>query len=243
MNVLVLNCGSSSVKFQLIDPVLDEPLGKGLVERVGAKDAIVTYRSRGKNAVREVLEISDHEAAVRRALSDLLHPDYGAIKSQTEIDAVGHRVVHGGEAFQGSVQITEYVVESIRSCSKFAPLHNPHNLRGIQVSMELLPGVPQVAVFDTAFHQTMPQEAYTYALPLEVYKKLGIRRYGFHGTSHRYVAGVAAASARPAARGAQAHHLPPRQRRERDGSEGRHLRRDVDGLHTARGPGNGHPLR
>jgi len=192
MNVLVLNCGSSSVKFQLIDPILAEPLGKGLVERIGAKDAIVSYRSGGKNAIREVREIPDHDAAIRRALSDLLHPDYGAIKDQSEIDAVGHRVVHGGEAFQDSVQITEYVVETIRSCSKFAPLHNPHNLRGIQVSMELLPGVPQVAVFDTAFHQTMPPEAYTYALPLEVYKKLGIRRYGFHGTSHRYVVGAAA---------------------------------------------------
>jgi acetate kinase len=160
MTVLVLNCGSSSVKFQLIDPGDPEPLGKGLVERVGTRDAILTYQSLGKD--------------------------------QSEIDAVGHRVVHGGEKFKESVLIDDRVTDGVRACIRFAPLHNPHNLKGITVAVELLPGVPQVAVFDTAFHQTMPPEAYTYALPLALCQRLGIRRYGFHGTSHKYVAAVAA---------------------------------------------------
>jgi acetate kinase len=192
MNVLVLNCGSSSLKFQLVDPALDEALARGLVERIGAPDAVVTYRSRGKAGVREAAEVPDHDAAIRRALADLVHPEHGVVGDLAAIGAVGHRVVHGGEAFRDSAQVTEYVIEGIRSCSRFAPLHNPHNLRGIQVALELLPGVPQVAVFDTSFHQTMPPEAYTYALPQDVAGRLGIRRYGFHGTSHRFVAGVAA---------------------------------------------------
>lgn len=192
MKVLVLNCGSSSVKFQLTDPSEGAPLAKGLVERVGTRNALLTYRSHGKREIKEVLEVLNHDAAIRLALTSLLHPEYGAIENREEIDAVGHRVVHAGEAFQDSVLITADVIDSIRSCAKFAPLHNPHNLMGIEVVMELLPGVPQVAVFDTAFHQKMPAEAYTYALPISAYRKLGIRRYGFHGTSHRYVAGAAA---------------------------------------------------
>ncbi|MBM3308578.1 MAG: acetate kinase [Candidatus Eisenbacteria bacterium] len=192
MNVLVLNCGSSSVRFQLIGPSSDEPLGKGHVERIGAADAVVTYRSRGKAGVRETSEVGDHGAALRMALANLLHDEQGAIATASEIGAVGHRVVHGGGIFQDAALITEYVIEGIRSCARFAPLHNPHNLRGIQVCAELLPGVPQVAVFDTAFHQTMPPEAYTYALPQDISRKLRIRRYGFHGTSHRFVAGLAA---------------------------------------------------
>ena len=192
MNVLVLNCGSSSVKFQLLNPARKRPLAKGLVEKVGSRHALLAYQTRGKTEIKEVLEVPNHEAAIRLALSTLLHPEYGAISDQSQIHAVGHRVVHAGEEFQDSVLIDEDVVDSIRSCVKFAPLHNPHNLRGIEVATELLPGVPQVAVFDTAFHQKMPPEAYTYALPLSAYRKLGIRRYGFHGTSHRFVAEAAA---------------------------------------------------
>jgi acetate kinase len=192
MKVLVLNCGSSSVKFQLIDPARKAPLARGLIERVGTRNALLTYGTKGKSEVKEVLEVLNHDAAIRLALSALLHQEYGAIGDQSEIGAIGHRVVHAGEAYQDSVLITEDVIETIRSCAKFAPLHNPHNLRGIEVAGELLPGVPQVAVFDTAFHQRMPREAYTYALPLSAYTKLGIRRYGFHGTSHRYVSSVAA---------------------------------------------------
>lgn len=193
MTVLVLNCGSSSVKFQLIDPDEPEPLGRGLVERVGTRDAILTYQSRGKDRVRKLLPAETHDAAIRLALKHLLHPKHGAIKNQSQIDAVGHRVVHGGEKFKESVLIDERVTDGVRACIRFAPLHNPHNLKGITVAMELLPGVPQVAVFDTAFHQTIPPEAYTYALPVALCQRLGIRRYGFHGTSHKYVASVAAA--------------------------------------------------
>lgn len=192
MKVLVLNCGSSSVKFQLIDPSQKDPLGKGLVERVGTRNALLTYQSLGKDRVRKEIEAESHDTAVRLSLSSLLDPDVGAIADASEIDAVGHRVVHGGEEFKDSVRIDDDVVEGIRACAKFAPLHNPHNLRGIIVAMELLPNAPQVAVFDTAFHQTMPPEAYTYALPLALYSRLGIRRYGFHGTSHCYVAKAAA---------------------------------------------------
>jgi acetate kinase len=192
MKVLVLNCGSSSVKFQLIDPSRKKPLGEGLVERVGSRNALLTFQSHGKSQIKEVLEVQNHDAAIRLALSALLHPEYGAIADASEIAAVGHRVVHAGEEFQDSVLIDEDVVETIRQCVRFAPLHNPHNLRGIEVARELLPDAPQVAVFDTAFHQRMPPEAYTYAIPLSAYRKLGIRRYGFHGTSHRYVASAAA---------------------------------------------------
>ncbi len=192
MNVLVLNCGSSSVKFQLIDPGRKKPLAKGLVERIGRRNAFLTYQTQGKSEIKEVMEVLSHEVAIRVAISTLLHPEYGAIVDRSAIEAVGHRVVHAGEEFQDSVLIDPDVIDSIRSCVKFAPLHNPHNLRGIEVAAELLPDAPQVAVFDTAFHQQMPEEAFTYALPIAAYRKLGIRRYGFHGTSHRYVASEAA---------------------------------------------------
>jgi acetate kinase len=192
MNVLVLNCGSSSVKFQLIDPVRRDPLGKGIVERVGKKDALLTYQALGKKEVKEPRDVPNHDVAVRNALALLVDPERGVIKDLSAIDAVGHRVVHAGEAFQDSVLIDQKVIETIRACEKFAPLHNPHNLRGIEVALELLPGVPQVAVFDTAFHQKMPPEAYMYGLPMSAYRKHGIRRYGFHGTSHKYVATEAA---------------------------------------------------
>jgi acetate kinase len=192
MRVLVLNCGSSSVKFQLFDTEAGQSLARGLVEKVGSSMAGLRYRPETGNDITEVLEVLDHGAAIRLALSTLCNPSYGVIEEPSEVDAVGHRVVHGGERFSDAVLITDDVVAETKACSRFAPLHNPHNLKGILACRELLPGVPQVAVYDTAFHQTMPEEAYLYALPLGLYRKLGIRRYGFHGTSHRYVAGVAA---------------------------------------------------
>jgi len=192
MKILVLNCGSSSVKFQLISMANEEVLARGLVERIGSSDAIITYRPRNKNKIREIREVLNHEVAIELVLSMLLHPQHGVIHDKNEIDGIGHRVVHGGEDFSDSVLITEKVKSTIRKCIQFAPLHNPHNLRGIEACENLLPGIPQVAVFDTAFHQTIPPKAYIYGLPYALYKKLGIRRYGFHGTSHKYVAEKAA---------------------------------------------------
>jgi acetate kinase len=192
MNVLVLNCGSSSVKFQLVNPAGKRALAKGIIEEIGSRKAILTCQVNGRDDIKKALKVPNHDAAIRLALSTLLHPVYGVISDPSEIDAVGHRVVHAGEGLTDSVLITDDVTDVIRSCIKFAPLHNPHNLCGIEMATELLPGVPQVAVFDTAFHQQMPAEAYMYALPLTAYTELGIRRYGFHGTSHRFVAIAAA---------------------------------------------------
>jgi len=192
MKILVLNCGSSSVKFQLISMTNEEVLASGLVERIGSSDAIITYRPKNKNKIREIREVLNHEVAIELVLSMLLHPQHGVIHDKNEIDGIGHRVVHGGEDFSDSVLITEKVKSTIRKCIQFAPLHNPHNLKGIEACENLLPGIPQIAVFDTAFHQTIPPKAYIYGLPYALYKKLGIRRYGFHGTSHKYVAEKAA---------------------------------------------------
>ncbi len=192
MIVLVLNAGSSSVKYQVIDPEKHESLARGVVERIGMSGAILTHRKAGDKEIRLSGEILDHKMAIEYVLSILLSKNHGVIKDRKEIDAVGHRVVHGGEAFSASVLISEEVMSEIRRCIDFAPLHNPPNLKGINAAMQLLPGVPQVAVFDTAFHQTMPKYAYLYALPYTLYKRHGIRRYGFHGTSHRYVADRAA---------------------------------------------------
>jgi len=192
MKILVLNCGSSSVKFQLISMTNEQVLARGLVERIGSSDAIITYRPKNKNKIREIREVLNHELAIELVLSMLLHPQHGVIHDKNEIDGIGHRVVHGGEDFSDSVLITEKVKSTIRKCIQFAPLHNPHNLKGIEACENLLPGIPQVAVFDTAFHQTIPPKAYIYGLPHALYKKLGIRRYGFHGTSHKYVAEKAA---------------------------------------------------
>jgi acetate kinase len=195
MKVLVLNCGSSSVKFQLFDTEDgNRVLGKGLIEKIGSTDSIVNYYPKDKNALREIREVLNHETAIEIMLSLLLHPQHGVISKRDDIQAVGHRVVHGGEEFTGSVLITDAVKAAIQKCIQFAPLHNPHNLKGIQGCETLLPGIPQVAVFDTAFHHTIPAKAFLYGLPYTLYKKLGIRRYGFHGTSHRYVAEKAAES-------------------------------------------------
>ena len=192
MIVLVLNAGSSSVKYQVIDPEKRESLAKGVVERIGMSGAVLTHQKVGDKQIRLSGEILDHKMAIEYVLSILLSKNHGVIKDRKEIDAVGHRVVHGGEAFSASVLISEEVMSEIRRCIDYAPLHNPPNLKGINAAMQLLPGVPQVAVFDTAFHQTMPKYAYLYALPYTVYKRHGIRRYGFHGTSHRFVSDRAA---------------------------------------------------
>lgn len=192
MYTLVLNCGSSSVKFQLFDMETEENLAKGLVEKIGSSVAGLRYMPAGGSAVREQLEVLNHSAAIRLALRTLTNPGYGVMEEADDVVAVGHRVVHGGERFVDSVLITDEVKRQIEACIQFAPLHNPHNLSGIEACEQLLPGVPQIGVFDTAFHQSMPPEAYLYALPFPLYKKLGIRRYGFHGTSHRFVAGETA---------------------------------------------------
>ncbi len=187
MKILVLNCGSSSVKYELIEIEKESVLAKGIVERIGMSGALSTYQVGKKKPVKTAAEILDHREAIKLALDALLHPKTGVIKDKKEIVAVGHRVVHGGEKFATSVLVTEEVKEGIADCIELAPLHNPHNLRGIMACEELLPGIPQVAVFDTAFHQTMPRHAYIYGLPYTQYRKYGIRRYGFHGTSHLYV--------------------------------------------------------
>jgi acetate kinase len=192
MNVLVLNSGSSSVKFQFMRMEDEGLLAKGIVEKIGSSDAIVTYQPEGRNKIREIREVLNHSVAIEMVLNLLLSPQHGVIREKSEIGGIGHRVVHGGEEFSESVLITDRVKSTIQRCIQFAPLHNPHNLKGIEACDLLLPAIPQVAVFDTAFHQTIPAKAYIYGLPYALYRKLGIRRYGFHGTSHSYVAGKAA---------------------------------------------------
>lgn len=195
MKVLVLNSGSSSVKYQFLEMDGEQVLASGIVERIGNDDAAHTHRiapgaapGRPEGAkIQEIVPVLDHIAAIRRVLAALTHPEYGVIQDLREVAAVGHRVVHGGEQFTDSVLVTEEVKEALRSLFDLAPLHNPPNLQGILAAESLLPGVPQVAVFDTAFHSTMPRVAYLYALPYAMYKRHRVRRYGFHGTSHRYV--------------------------------------------------------
>lgn len=186
MKVLVMNCGSSSLKYQLIDSDTEELLAKGLCERI-AVDGRLTHTTTGKEKYTKELPMPDHNAAVKYVLDALLDAETGAIASLKEIDAVGHRIVHGGEKFAESVVITDEVIAAIEECNDLAPLHNPANLIGIRACMEQMPGVPNVAVFDTAFHQTMPDKAYIYGLPYEYYTDYKIRRYGFHGTSHSFV--------------------------------------------------------
>lgn len=195
MKILVLNCGSSSVKFQVIETSMemiaanaDRCLARGSVEKIGLSDSRLTLDAPGRKPFQEIAEILEHRTAVERVLKVLCHPEHGIISSVSEIEAVGHRVVHGGEKFASSVLVTPEVEAMIEECVVLAPLHNPHNLRGLRAAQALLPGVPHVAVFDTAFHQSMPPQAFIYGLPYELYRKHGIRRYGFHGTSHRYVA-------------------------------------------------------
>ena len=187
MKILVLNCGSSSVKYKLIDSDSKEVLAEGGVEKIGLPDSFLKFKR--KDGSKEVLTIDMPTAkeAVKNVLDNLTDPKEGVIKSYDEIGAVGHRVVHGMEWFNKSVLITPEVIEKVKECYPVAPLHNPANVTGIEAITSIMPDVPQVAVFDTAFHQTMPAQAYMYALPYEAYEKYGVRRYGFHGTSHRYV--------------------------------------------------------
>lgn len=187
MKVLVLNSGSSSIKYQFIETSTYEVLAKGQVERIGMDDAVLTHIRADGDTVKISAEILDHNIAIEYVIAVLLSKNHGVIKDKSEIEAIGHRVVHGGETFSGSVLITDEVIEKIKENIELAPLHNPHNLRGILACKRLLPDTPQVAVFDTAFHQKMPEHAFIYGLPYELYKKYKIRRYGFHGTSHRYV--------------------------------------------------------
>ncbi|MGN0347289.1 MAG: acetate kinase [Lachnospiraceae bacterium] len=192
MNILVINCGSSSLKYQLIDSSTEEVLAKGLAERIGIDGSQLTHTLAGKDKVVIAQPMEDHNIAVKLVIDALTNPEHGVIASLSEIGAVGHRVVHGGEKFKKAVLIDESVLKDIEDLSALAPLHNPANLIGIHSCMANMPGTPQVAVFDTAFHQTMPQKAYMYGLPYEYYEKYKVRRYGFHGTSHDFVSKHAA---------------------------------------------------
>lgn len=192
MKILVINCGSSSVKYQLIDTETETALAKGMVSRIGMSGSVLTHKPHDRPEVKVSGEILDHIVAVEYVVSMLLSPNHGVIKDRSEIQAIGHRVVHGGEEFSDSVLITPELLSKIRNLIDLAPLHNPHNIRGVNACQKTLPGVPMVAVFDTAFHHKMPPHAYIYGLPYVMYKRYGIRRYGFHGTSHKYVSEQAA---------------------------------------------------
>jgi len=184
MKILVVNCGSSSLKFQLIDSETEEVAASGLCERIGLDGALI-YKVNG-DKIKQEIDLPDHEVAIKKVLDTLLDKEIGVLTSLDEIGAIGHRMVHGGEKFS-SVIINEEIIKQIETCNDLAPLHNPANLLGVRACQEVMPGVPNVVVFDTAFHQTMPSKAYLYALPKEYYEKYGVRRYGFHGTSHSFV--------------------------------------------------------
>ena len=192
MNILVINAGSSSLKYQLFDMTDETVLAKGRVERIGLDSSIVVHETKDGREISDVSEILDHTAAVRKMLELLTHPEHGVLPDPGEIAAVGHRVVHGGETFKHSVLVTPEVKQEIRALFDLAPLHNPAHLAGINAVEEVLPGIPQAVVFDTAFHQTMPPTSYMYAIPTVLYRRHKIRRYGFHGTSHDYVSRRAA---------------------------------------------------
>ncbi len=187
MNILVINCGSSSLKYQLINSESEEVLAKGLCERIGIDGSCITHQPKGGEKVKTEIAMPTHTQAVAAVIEKLTDEKVGVVKSLAEIDAVGHRIVHGGEKFASSVVIDAEVMKAIEDCNDLAPLHNPANLIGINSCKEIMPDVPMVAVFDTAFHQTMPKKAYLYGLPYEYYEKYKVRRYGFHGTSHDFV--------------------------------------------------------
>ena len=191
MKILVINCGSSSLKYQLIDMTSEQPIAQGLVERIGIEGSVLTHKVNGKKYKIEE-EMKDHKKAIELVLNALVNEEYGVIKNMEEISAVGHRVVHGGEKYAESVLVDSEVMEALEDFVKLAPLHNPPNIIGINACKELMPSTPMVAVFDTAFHQTLPDYAYMYSLPYDLYEKHGIRKYGFHGTSHKYVSAMAA---------------------------------------------------
>ncbi|AKA69944.1 acetate/propionate family kinase [Clostridium scatologenes] len=191
MKVLVINCGSSSLKYQLINMEDEKVLAKGLVERIGIEGSILTQKVNGEKYIIEQ-PMKDHKVAIKLVLDALVDKEHGVISSMSEISAVGHRVVHGGEKYAESVLINEDVMKALEECVKLAPLHNPPNIIGINACKELMPNTPMVSVFDTSFHQTLPDYAFTYALPYELYTNNGVRKYGFHGTSHRFVSAEAA---------------------------------------------------
>ena len=186
MKILVLNCGSSSLKYQLMDMENEQVLAKGNFERIGSENSFGTHKVNGEKYVIEQY-VKNHDEAIEIVLAQLMHADYGVISSLEEINGVGHRVVHGGEKFSESVIITEEVEDKIKECIPLAPLHNPAGISGIEACRKAMPNVKMVAVFDTAFHQTMPKEHYLYPIPYEYYEKYGVRKYGFHGSSHRFV--------------------------------------------------------
>ena len=188
MKILVINCGSSSLKYQILDMTNETLLYKGLAEKIGIAGSTITHEKIGDNKLVLECSMKDHKDAIEQVLQVIRDKEYGVVKSMDEIGAVGHRIGHGGERYNRSVIVTDDVIKAITDCIPLAPLHNPANLLGISACQSLMPGTPNVAVFDTAFHQTMPPESYIYAIPYEYYKKYGIRRYGFHGTSHKYVA-------------------------------------------------------
>ena len=188
MKILVINCGSSSLKYQILEMTTETLLCKGLVEKIGITGSTITHEKIGENKLVLEYAMKDHKAAIEQVLQVIRDKEYGVVKSMDEIGAVGHRIGHGGERYNRSVIVTDDVIKAITDCIPLAPLHNPANLLGISACQSLMPGTPNVAVFDTAFHQTMPPESYIYAIPYEYYKKYGIRRYGFHGISHKYVA-------------------------------------------------------
>lgn len=192
MKILVINCGSSSLKYQILDMTNETLLCKGLVEKIGIDGSVINHTKIGQDKFVLETPMKDHKDAIAQVLAAIQDPDHGVVTSMSEIGAVGHRVVHGGEHYADSVLIDDEVMKVIEECSDLAPLHNPPNIAGIEACKALMPNTPMVAVFDTAFHQTMPPESYIYALPYEYYTKYGIRRYGFHGTSHKYVARRAA---------------------------------------------------
>ena len=192
MNILVVNCGSSSLKFQLINAETEDCIAKGLCERIGIDGSMISYTPAGGEKEKTVTPMNDHTEAIRLVLEALTNEKTGVVKSLDEIGAVGHRIVHGGEKFAEATIITDEVLKAIEECNDLAPLHNPANLIGINACKQLMPDTPMVAVFDTAFHQTMPEEAYLYGLPYDYYRNYKIRRYGFHGTSHAYVSKRAA---------------------------------------------------
>jgi acetate kinase len=192
VRILVINSGSSSVKYKFFVTPENKSLAEGQVERIGLSGSLLHHKRADGDRVRVGVEVTDHAQAIDAVIAVLISPNHGVITDKSEIDAVGHRIAHGGESLTESVLVTPEVRNKIENCIELAPLHNPHNLRGIDACAELLPGVPQVAVFDTAFHHTIPRHAYIYALPYVLYRRYGLRRYGFHGTSHCYVAGRAA---------------------------------------------------
>jgi len=192
MVILVLNCGSSSIKYQLFNMGENEEsvIAKGIVERIGFTDAVISHKPTGKDKYKEIKAIMDHTAGINLVMAALVDKEHGVLKGVDEITAVGHRVVQGGEKYKESVLINKEVIQDIEACIDLAPLHNPANLKGIISVDQLLPGIPQIAVFDTSFHQTMPPHAFMYAIPREYYEKYGVRKYGYHGTSHKYVSKV-----------------------------------------------------